>query len=303
MHEDQVWPQRSDFGIGGGFQELGLRSRDAFCFTALALALVSACNPYFLNLNSSKWCLLMATRCEILVGSNALVARLGLESGQQLLQDFIEDAEDPESNVSLRYLRSALLWSQAWLGLHTDFSANLLMERPGQPHIALHIEPNQVTRQSEERPGQSLGLTLALVPGSAGSQQELFFALRRLLRQNLPAKVAFCPTPIYLDGQRLDGSLTDHTSLPLYTRYYLGASRRDCLAVHPPVAAHYYRLESQPAQVWPRPRFCLPQARVHTFSLAGELPPRRNGRWPKACPFRSGAPNWRPPVSLPARSR
>jgi len=215
---------------------------------------------------------LKATRCEILVGRNALVARLELVSGGELLENFLEGAEDPEANLPLRYLRSALLWSQAWLGLQADFAANLLLERPGQPHLALHVESTRVTRQSEERPGQTAGLTLALVPGSQRSHQELFFALRRLLRENLPARVAFCPMPVYLDGQRLDGSLVGDTSLPLYTRYYLGPTRSDCLAVQSPVAAHYYRLESSPPQVWPRPRFCLPQARVHTFSLAGELP-------------------------------
>lgn len=215
---------------------------------------------------------LKASQCEILVGRNALVARLGLDSGEQLLQNFLEGAEDPEGSLPLRYLRSALLWSQAWLGVQADFAAHLLLERPGQPHSALLVESARVTRQSEERLGQALGLTLALVPASQHSHQELFFALRRLLREELPAKVAFCPMPVLLDGQRIDAHLLADSSPALYTRYYLGPARSNCVAVSPPPAAHSYRLESEPPQVWPRPRFCLPQARVHTFSLAGELP-------------------------------
>lgn len=84
MHEDQVWPQRSDFGAAGGFQELGLRLRDVGFFTALALALVIARDPYFFNLNLSEWGLRFLG---CLVGAG-LLAWLIFPSRKQLRSEF-----------------------------------------------------------------------------------------------------------------------------------------------------------------------------------------------------------------------
>ena len=66
MLEDQVWPQRSDFGFAGGFQELGLRFRDGCFFAALAFALAGARDPYWINLNLNEWTVLLG--CGGLIG-------------------------------------------------------------------------------------------------------------------------------------------------------------------------------------------------------------------------------------------
>ena len=84
MHDDQVWPQLSDFGGAGGFQELGLRFRDVCFFTALAVALVSARDPYFFALNLSEWGLLFLG-CLSVAG---LLAWLIFPSRKQLRSEF-----------------------------------------------------------------------------------------------------------------------------------------------------------------------------------------------------------------------
>ena len=84
MHEDQVWPQRSDFGATGGFQELGLRLRDVCFFTALALALVSAHDPYFFALNLGEW----VVRILLSLGAGGLLAWLIFPSRKQLSSKF-----------------------------------------------------------------------------------------------------------------------------------------------------------------------------------------------------------------------
>lgn len=208
--------------------------------------------------------------CEVRVGSNAILAQLKLASSQPL-RDYLEKG-DESGHVSLRYLRSALLWAQAWLGLHPEFAATLFLEEPGRPHLALRLEPDKVTRQQDARLGENLLLTLAFTLKTQRSYVPFLQAQRQSMNTHLPARVAFSPMPVLLDGRRLDSGFQE-PSMPLYTRYYVQPSRRDCLAVTPPAAAHYYRLEtSDTPRRWPRPRFCLPPAGVHTFSLAGDLP-------------------------------
>lgn len=214
---------------------------------------------------------LEAHSCEVLVGRNALLARLHLGSDQPL-GDFLQLGND-SGHVSLHYLRSALLWAQAWLGLHPHFTANLVLERPEQAHLTLALEADRVLRRQELSQGQNLSLTLALLPRQ-GNAQSFLLEQRRLLQTHLPHKVAYSPMPVTLDGQRLDGSLfSQDEGLPLYLRYYLQAGRSNCLGVMSPPPAHYYRLDGDVPRVWPRPRFCVPPVRLHTFSLAGELPP------------------------------
>ncbi len=208
--------------------------------------------------------------CEVRVGSNAILAQLKLHSSQPF-RDFLEKG-DESGQVSLRYLRSALLWAQAWLGLHPEFGATLLLEEPGQPHLVLRLDPDKATRQQDARLGENLQMTLAFTPRTARSYVPFLQAQRQSLNTHLPARVAFSPMPVLLDGARLDHGFQE-TGMPLYTRYYLQPGRSDCLAVTPPGPAHYYRLETADTpQEWPRPRFCLPPASVHTVSLAGELP-------------------------------
>lgn len=208
--------------------------------------------------------------CEILVGRNALVARLHLTSGQHLVE-FLDQGSD-SGHVTLHYLRSALLWTQSWLGLHPGFAASLVLEQPELPHLALSLESDRVVRQQEQSSGQNLCLTLALLPGPQTQSQTVMLEQRRLLQAQLPERLAFCPMPVQLDGQRVDGQTLGQAEVPLYLRYYLHNRRRDGLGVPFPPPAHYYRLETETPRLWPRPRFCLPPVQLHTFSLAGELP-------------------------------
>ncbi|MBS2036572.1 hypothetical protein JST97_16385 [bacterium] len=208
--------------------------------------------------------------CEITTGRNALLAQLNLSSSQPVqgyLQDGLENGQ-----VGLRYLRSALLWAQAWLGMHPDFGATLLLEEPGQPLWALRLEADRVTRQQEPQLGEKLQLSLAFMPRTQRSQTAFMLAQRQALAASVPVRAAFSPMPVWLDGQRLDRGFQESVT-PLYLRYYLQPGRSNCLAVPPPPAAHLYRLEAAGIpRGWPRPRFCLPSVAVHTFSLAGELP-------------------------------
>jgi len=84
MHADQVWPQRSDFGVAGGFQELGLRIRDTAFFSALTLALVCARDPYFFAQNLREWGLLVLG-C---LGVSALLAWCVFPSRKRLKSEF-----------------------------------------------------------------------------------------------------------------------------------------------------------------------------------------------------------------------
>lgn len=213
---------------------------------------------------------LEAQSCQVTVGRNALLAQLKLSSSQpfrEFLQNGIEDGQ-----VGLRYLRSALLWAQAWVGLHPEFSATLLLEEPGQPLLALRLEAERVMREQPDQLGQSLQLSLAFLPRDQRSQVSFLQAQRQSLSERAPGRLAFSPMPVWLDGQRLDRGFSE-IGMPLYTRYYVQAGRANCLAVPSPPAAHFYRLEAPDMpKRWPRPRFCLPPVRVHTFSLAGDLP-------------------------------
>ncbi|MFN8609046.1 MAG: hypothetical protein U0931_16040 [Vulcanimicrobiota bacterium] len=213
---------------------------------------------------------LQSRACEVVVGRNALLAQLKLQPVHPL-RNYLDRGVE-EGQAGLRYLRLALLWAQAWLGLNPDFEATLLLEEPGQPLLALRLEADRVLRQQEARVGENLLLTLVFTSRQQRSRAAFWQAQKSSLAARLPARVGFSPMPVFLDGQRQDLGF-QACLLPLYTRYYLQSESRNSLAVPLPPAAHFYRLET-PSLIsrWTRPRFCLPPVSVHTFSLAGDLP-------------------------------
>lgn len=208
-----------------------------------------------------------ALGCHFQVGHGAILAGWELPERWDGLEEFwAGEGESP----GLSLLRSCLLWTQSWLCLHPEFTARLIWQRPRRPQQILQVRSDQVVRLEEECVTDRSQLFLFLQTDSR-TESELA-RQRRHLQQGLAGRCRLSPIPVTLDNRRLDTGRVHDSDMALYLRYYLDGGRRHRVLVVPPaeLPAHHYRLEG-PSLRFSRPRFCLPAARVHTFSLAGRL--------------------------------